>query len=263
LQANVNAAATATRSLVTLGFWAEPWEVWSVADEDRPYYEGGFLAARVGWELLPTYGVGKLTQVPGQMGRWGRYALRWDTAQNAVQVGRGGYDIYENGPTWANGLQVGTGLLGLGGNYTTWQRLPGSITATSRLGTLRWIGPNAWESSGGLRYVGKDRYDLNRVQHLLKHTRDDPTRSVHGVFDTGKSETLAVVDEAWIIAQRGGHSVTVVQEGNRTVYIIDMGRRIGYIGGKKGAANGFPSANHIKLVIEANNQVVTAYPFIP
>jgi len=29
------------------------------------------------------------------------------------------------------------------------------------------------------------------------------------------------------------------------------------------AANGFPSASHIKLVIEANNQVVTAYPFIP
>jgi hypothetical protein len=122
----VNAAATATRSLVTLGLWAEPWEVWAVADEDRPYYEGGFLAARVGWELLPTYGVGKLTQVPGQVGRWGRYALYWDTAQNAVRVCCGGYDIYENGLNWANGLQVGTGLLGLGGNYTTWRRLPGN-----------------------------------------------------------------------------------------------------------------------------------------
>jgi RHS repeat-associated protein len=55
LQANVNAAATATRSLVTLGFWAEPWEVWSVADEDRPYYEGGFLPrAWVGSCCRPT-----------------------------------------------------------------------------------------------------------------------------------------------------------------------------------------------------------------
>jgi hypothetical protein len=132
LQANVNAAATATRSLVTLGLWAEPWEVWAVADEDRPYYESGFLAARVGWELLPSYGIGKLTQVPGQVGRWGRYALYWDTAQNAVQVGRGGYDIYENGLNWANGLQVGTGLLGLGGNYTTWRRLPGSGPVSQR-----------------------------------------------------------------------------------------------------------------------------------
>jgi hypothetical protein len=87
----------------------------------------------VGWELLPSYGIGKLTQVPGRIGRWGRYALYWDTAQNAVQVGRGGYDIYENGLTWANGLQVGTGLLGLGGNYTTWRRLPGSAPTSHGL----------------------------------------------------------------------------------------------------------------------------------
>jgi hypothetical protein len=49
------------------------------------------------------------------------------TAQNAVQVGRGGYDIAQNGPNWANGLLVGTGLLGLGGNYATWQRLPRNL----------------------------------------------------------------------------------------------------------------------------------------
>ena len=67
-------------------------------------------------------------QVPGQVGRWGRYALYWDTAQNAVQVGRGGYDIYENGLTWAKGLQVGTGLLGLGGGRVVLRpRLGGSV----------------------------------------------------------------------------------------------------------------------------------------
>jgi hypothetical protein len=58
------------------------------------------------------------------MGRWGRWALVWDAGQNAVQAGRGGYDIYENGLTWTNGLQVVGSLLGLGGNYTTWRRLP-------------------------------------------------------------------------------------------------------------------------------------------
>jgi len=46
-----------------------------------------------------------------------------------VQVGRGGWDLHENGPTWANGLQVSAGLLGLGGNYTTWRRLRGSVPA--------------------------------------------------------------------------------------------------------------------------------------
>jgi hypothetical protein len=33
--------------------------------------------------------------------------------------------LCRGGLNWGNGLQVGTGLLGLGGNYTTWQRLPG------------------------------------------------------------------------------------------------------------------------------------------
>ncbi|MDW8244651.1 MAG: RHS repeat-associated core domain-containing protein [Thermogemmata sp.] len=70
-QANVNALATTGRSFFTLGIWAEPWEVWAVADEDRPYYDNGFMFARFGWELLPTAGIGRLTQVPGQDGARG------------------------------------------------------------------------------------------------------------------------------------------------------------------------------------------------
>jgi RHS repeat-associated protein len=124
IQANVNGLASAARSLLTLGVWNEPWEVWAVDEVDRPYYNDAFLAARFGWELLPTAGIGRLTQAPGQMGRWGRWALGWDAGQNAVQAGRGGYDISENGLTWTNGLQVVGSLLGLGGNYTTWRRLP-------------------------------------------------------------------------------------------------------------------------------------------
>ncbi|MDW8224159.1 MAG: hypothetical protein RMJ82_14545 [Gemmatales bacterium] len=69
VQANVNEAATAGRSLVTLGIWNEPWEVWAVDDADRPFYECGFWAARLGWELLLTAGIDKLTRVPGQIGR--------------------------------------------------------------------------------------------------------------------------------------------------------------------------------------------------
>jgi hypothetical protein len=72
-----------------------------------------------------------------------------------VQVGRGGYDIYENGLTWANGLQVGTGLLGLGGNYTTWRRLPGS-------------GPAAL---GGIAQSA--RLDVNVETQLLQFVAED------------------------------------------------------------------------------------------
>jgi hypothetical protein len=124
IQANVNGLASAARSLLTLGVWNEPWEVWAVDQVDRPYYNDAFLAARFGWEWLPTAVVGRLTQAAGQIGRWGRWMLGWDAGQNAVQAGRGGWDISQHGLTWTNGLQVVGSLLGLGGNYTTWRRLP-------------------------------------------------------------------------------------------------------------------------------------------
>jgi hypothetical protein len=47
------------------------------------------------------------------------------------------------------------------------------------------------------------------------------------------------------------------------VYTIDMGRRVGYVGGRAGAAAGNPAANHIQLVVENGNQVISAYPIIP
>jgi hypothetical protein len=71
------------------------------------------------------------------------YLLYWDAGQNGVLVGRGLVDMPQvtrhgggtprldwsqgmlwHGPTLHNSIDLGAGLLGLGGNYTTWQRLP-------------------------------------------------------------------------------------------------------------------------------------------
>jgi RHS repeat-associated protein len=41
IQANVNGLASAARSLLTLGVWNEPWEVWAVDEVDRPGLPGG------------------------------------------------------------------------------------------------------------------------------------------------------------------------------------------------------------------------------
>jgi len=46
-------------------------------------------------------------------------------------------------------------------------------------------------------------------------------------------------------------------------YTIDMGWRIGYVGGRLGAAAGNPAASHIRLIIENGTDVITAYPIIP
>jgi RHS repeat-associated protein len=132
-----------------------------------------------------------------------------------------------------------------------------------QLGRLRSVGQKVWESTTGLRYGADPRFG-NRVQHVLQHATNDPNRpGFHGVFDAGKSGTLGVIDEAWMLAQQGGSGVTVVQQGARTIYTVDMGRQIGYIGGQAGAALGNPVTDYVQLVIEGTNNIITAFPIIP
>jgi hypothetical protein len=143
------------------------------------------------------------------------------------------------------------------------ERGAAAANSAPRLGTLKQVGPGVWESSGGLRY-GADPNHGNRVQHVLRHSVDDPMRAGangHGVFDAGRTGTLGVIDEAWQIAQRGGSNVTVTTKGTRTVYNVDMGRRVGYTGGQAGAAAGHPAANNVCIVVEGTNDLITAFPF--
>jgi len=65
-----------------------------------------------------------------------------------VQVGRGSYDIYQNSLNWTNGLPVGGGLLGLGGNLPIWRRLPAEVATTDPVtqagqGISNWLGEGA------------------------------------------------------------------------------------------------------------------------
>jgi hypothetical protein len=131
-------------------------------------------------------------------------------------------------------------------------------SATSR---LRSVGENLWESAAGLLY-GEDQAFGNRVQHVLNHAADLPTRETHGVFDAGRRGALSVVDEAWQKVLREGGSVDVVisQQGNRTRYEVNMNRRVGYVGGQTGAAAGHPEARRIAIVVQNLRDIVTAFP---
>jgi hypothetical protein len=131
------------------------------------------------------------------------------------------------------------------------------------LGTLIPQGPYVWRSAAGLRYVGTDGAGRNRVQHVLRHAQDMPTQPgplPFGVFDSGPSGALGVVDEAWLIVQLRGPGVSVAQQGNRTIYTVSMGRRIGFEGGQVGAATGNQGVSRVQLVVENGNQVITAFP---
>lgn len=139
---------------------------------------------------------------------------------------------------------------------------PKATTPTSsELGQLTDLGGKRFRSTAGLIYV-QERSE-HRIDHVLRHGEDDPSRPVHGVFTGDRETILAVIDEAWQLAQKGRPpKVEVEEQGDRLVYIVDLGRKIGFMGGQAGKRKRFPPCKHLQLVVEGN-EVVTAYPTIP
>lgn len=130
-----------------------------------------------------------------------------------------------------------------------------------QLGKLVEIGKDTYRSTAGLIY-GPGSAEGHRVKHVMNHAVDDPQRPIHGVFDGKQDQILAVIDEAWLIAKKGGKGFSVEYDGNRAIYLVDMGRRIGYVGGKTGKRQNHPGARHLRLVLERQN-VITAFPDRP
>lgn len=129
------------------------------------------------------------------------------------------------------------------------------------LGQLRDLGGKVWESAAGLKY-GPGSQEKHRLLHVMRHSKDQPNRpGKHGVF-SGQGErkkVLALIDEAYLKAQKGSKNVERKKEGNRVVYTVNMGRRIGFVGGQVGNKQGKPPAYKIRLVLEGSN-VITAFP---
>lgn len=130
---------------------------------------------------------------------------------------------------------------------------------TPALGELREIRNNVFESTAGLRYVPGSA-DGHRLKHVMQHAKDDLTKPKHGVFEGDRDQILAIIDEAYEKAKKGGKDVRNSEEGARTVYIVNLGRKIGYVGGSSGERSGNPDCRYVQLVLEDGNVVVTAYP---
>lgn len=126
--------------------------------------------------------------------------------------------------------------------------------------TLKKIGRDTWLSPAGLRYQGRDPDGLTRVEHIARHARDIPERDgPHGVFDGGEAAALAVIDEAWKLAER--QKLRPAREGDRSSYSVTMGRRIGYLGGRAGAAQNHPPLRRVFIVFETGTKnIITAFP---
>ena len=136
----------------------------------------------------------------------------------------------------------------------------GTDKATKLEFKLKQVAANTWLSPAGLRYEGKDPQGLTRVEHVLRHAANQPTRAgSHGVFDGGKDQALATIDEAWRLAKQ--QKIEPKQEGQTSAYTIPMGRRVGYLGGQAGTTRGNPPLKNVFIVVRTGtSNVITAFP---
>ena len=125
---------------------------------------------------------------------------------------------------------------------------------------LKQLGRDHWQSPAGLHYRGRDPDGRTRLDHVLRHAKDDPRRDgPHGVFDGGRDGALATIDEAWRLARKRKTRPEV--EGGRAAYSVRLPRRVGYLGGRTGAGRQNPPLYRVQIVVEREtSNVVTAYP---
>lgn len=117
-------------------------------------------------------------------------------------------------------------------------------------------------SSAGLLYLPGSA-DQHRLKHLLKHAEDDRSKRIHGVFDGNREQILKWVDQAWLMyndADETTDQVRSERQGTRTAITVDLQQPIGFVGGQVGQERGHPPCRYLRLVVQNENEVVTAYP---
>lgn len=125
-------------------------------------------------------------------------------------------------------------------------------------GLLRETSPKRYLSPEGLQYTPGSA-EGHRLEHLRRHTKDDPGRpGKHGVFDGEMEGALKTIDRAYQRAKTGQRT-TKKEDGNRTIYTVDMGGRVGFVGGRDGGRKRNPMARRVRIVLEGV-RVITAYP---
>lgn len=123
---------------------------------------------------------------------------------------------------------------------------------------LRSVGRDRLMSPEGLLYTMGPRGE-HRVDHVLRHGRDMPNRPVHSVFEGGRNDILALIDEAYVLVKADSPQVRSSDSRDNEAYTIKMNRKVGYEGGQKGKRNGYPDLKSVKLILDGN-RVITAYP---
>jgi hypothetical protein len=119
--------------------------------------------------------------------------------------------------------------------------------------------PDTWKTKEGLIISGYDFDGKTRLEHIMKHAVDVKGKNRHGVFTVEYENIIILMDELWISIKKG--ELLPSHDGARRVYVYDTKKKIGYLGGREGQKQGFPSLKKVRLVLEGKTpRVVTFYP---
>ena len=133
------------------------------------------------------------------------------------------------------------------------------IASLEKSGHITPLGKNSWKTRGGLFLKGKDPDGKNRLEHIMRHSTDSPSRPKHGVFSLTKAEIIDLLDETW--SQTAGNPKRGPERGGKTVFTYDTGRDIGYLGGREGLNKKYPKLKSVRLVINNKKEVITFFPY--
>ena len=106
-------------------------------------------------------------------------------------------------------------------------------------------------------------YDQYRIDHVMLHAKDNLSKPVHGVFIGSENEILAMIDEAYRQVKAKSEQVVNTKpdsKKDRVAYDVRMGHKIGYKGGRNGRSDSYPDLTVLRLVLENETKVITAFP---
>ena len=144
-----------------------------------------------------------------------------------------------------------------GGSYKV--TLPTDANSSGKF-ALKEVGRDRYETPAGLLYTMGPRGE-HRIEHVMRHAKDQPNRPVHGVFTGGGDQdaVLQIVDDAYSLVKSKSPRAKYESSDGKDKYDVDMQRKVGFDGGQKGKRNNQRSLNKVRMILDGN-RVITAFP---
>ena len=144
-----------------------------------------------------------------------------------------------------------------------------SATGTKWARNTLKLSDNAFHSAEALayarRYYGSLGLTESSLSHVFRHSINDVSKPLHGIFNA-TDDIIGVVDDAYKKILNGNVDIDFVIQGNYTdkiVYEVNMNKVIGTLGGSQG--DGSPLSKILFILAKEDgvitNKIINAYPF--